>query len=370
MPKIKGGQISILIGTRPTLIKHAPIIRELERQNVPFFLIHAGQHYSFEMDRIFFRDLGIKYPKYVLKSVRKAKGHGAQTAEMLRGIEKILLHESPRAVLVGGDTNANLAGALAARKLHLKVGHVEAGARSFDWRMPEEHNRVMIDHISDWLFASSTEMKKNLLKENVRGKVLLTGSSIVDAVWEHARIAGRKSQVLNALSLKSKQYVLITIHREHNVDAKASLERILKGLCLVSKQLGVRVLFPVHPRTARRISEFGLKKLAADHAIQWVKPQGYLDFLKILSSARVVLTDSGGIQQEASILRVPCVTLRENTEWVETLSVGANRLAGIEPGMILHQTRKALNSQCDWKNPFPAGASRKIVSFVKKECYR
>lgn len=360
--------IGILVGTRPTIIKHAPLIREFKKRNLPFFVIHAGQHYSDRMDGIFFRELEIPYPKYVLNSVKHAKGHGAQTARMLRGIEEILVKEKPAALLVGGDTNANLAGALAARKLHLRLGHVESGARSFDWRMPEEHNRVMIDHISDWLFTPSPAMKKNLICENVRGKILVTGSTIVDAVKEHSELASDKSRILEKLNLDPNQFMLVTVHREHNVDSRRNLRKILVSIRNISKHFPFPVIFPLHPRTRLRIKSFGLGNIVNGRDVRFIDPLGYLDFLCLLESARVVLTDSGGVQQEACILKVPCVTLRENTEWTETLDVRANRLAGIEPDSVLRSVKEAVNSRRNWMNPFQSGASRKIVSFVVCEC--
>lgn len=351
--------IAVTVGTRPGIVMFSPIIRELERRGADFFVIHTGQHYSYNMDQAFFEDLELREPDYKLDTVKTCVYHGEQTAEMLKGIERVLLAEKPRLVLVGGDANTNLAGALAARKLRLNVGHVEAGERSYDWRMPEEHNRVMIDHISDVLFVTNEKGRANLLRENVRRKIVVSGNPIVDAAQQNLGIAGRKSRILDECGLHSKKYFVLTLHREENVDSKKNLSDALRGVREVAETTGTQVQFMAHPRTLKRIREFGLEKTAdaAGDGLQIRAAIGYLDFLRLMSDASLVLTDSGGVQQEACILGVPCVTLRENTEWTETLEIGANALAGTEPKRIVEAVRRMLQAKKGWDVPFGDGQS-------------
>jgi UDP-N-acetylglucosamine 2-epimerase (non-hydrolysing) len=360
--------ICIIVGTRPGIIKFSPIIREIEKRNKPFFIIHTGQHYSYNMDRLFFDELDLPHPKHRVPSVSQAKYHGAQTAKMLGGIEKALLKEKPKFVLVGGDANTNLAGALAARKLHIHLGHIEAGLRSDDWRMPEEHNRVMIDHISNLLFAPTEKSKKNLTRENVKGSIFITGNTIVDAIRQNVVIAKVKSKIKERLDLKNKDYLLLTLHREENIDFKENLVDILKAAKLVTETLGLEAVFPIHPRTKKRIRYFELGPLLKDiKKLRTIDPTGYLDFLTLLESCRLVLTDSGGVQEESCILRTPCVTLRENTERPETVTVGGNVVAGTKPATIMNKVRAIAHVQRTWKNPFGEDASRKIVDIVEEE---
>ena len=352
-------RIGVVVGTRPGIVMFSPIVRELERQGADFFVVHTGQHYSFNMDRAFFDDLELREPDHKLETVRTCIYHGEQTAEMLKGIERVLLHEKPRCVLVGGDANTNLAGALAARKLRLAVGHVEAGERSYDWRMPEEHNRVMIDHISDVLFVTNEKGRTNLLREGIRGRIVVSGNPIVDAARQNQAIALQKSRILDKLGLHPKEYFVLTLHREENVDSRENLSDVLRAVREVAEQTGTQVQFIAHPRTLKRIGEFGLQRDVdrAGDVVQVQEAIGYLDFLKLASDARLVLTDSGGVQQEACILGVPCVTLRENTEWTETLEIGANALAGTDPQRIVETVSRMLEVERGWDVPFGDGRS-------------
>lgn len=358
-------KVGVVIGTRPGIIMFSPIIRELEKHKINFFVIHTGQHYSYNMDRQFFEDLKLQEPQYKLNTVQYCKYHGEQTAEMLKGCEQVLVKEKPKIVIVGGDANSNLAGALAARKLHVNVGHVEAGERSYDWRMPEEHNRRMIDHVSDYLFATGEKAKENLLKENIQGKIFVTGNPIVDAVYQNLEICRRKNS-LKSFGLTSSEYCLATIHREENVDFMENLANLLEGLKLVAKEGGIKVILFAHPRTAKRVRQFGLNgRIENSNDIRIKKAVGYLEFLNLLSRATLVLTDSGGVQQESCILKIPCVTLRENTEWVETLELGCNTLAGTNPEHILKAAQKMVNLKRNWNNPFGNGkAAEKIVKII------
>lgn len=361
-------RVCVVVGTRPGIIKMSPIIRELGQREVPFFVLHTGQHYSHNMDRQFFDDLELPIPRYHLVTVRDHSTHASQTAEMMKGIEEALIIEKPEIVLVCGDANTNLSGALAARKLGLKVGHVEAGLRSYDWRMPEEHNRVIMDHICELLFPPTEQAKQNLVRENVRGKISVTGNTIVDASLQNSEIARRKSTILRELGLNNGDYLLLTMHREENVDDEANLKMAIDSIGLLSSQYqGFEILFPMHPRTAKRLSQTGLMgKIQSIPNLRLIQPLGYLDFLLLISHATLILTDSGGIQEEACILRVPCVTLRENTERPESITVGANMLAGLEPERVLKAAKEMTGRHRDWPNPFGDGrASCRIVDIVQ-----
>lgn len=355
--------VAVIVGTRPGIVMFAPIIRELRESGLAFLVIHTGQHYSPNMDAQFFKDLSISQPDYRLQGVAERPSHGGQTAAMLEGIETILMKERPRLVMVGGDANTNLAGALAARKLGIGVAHVEAGERSFDWRMPEEHNRRMIDHISDLLFVSGPKGATNLRREFVQGRIIETGNPIVDASVQHAEIARQRSDIKARLGLEGKQYAVLTMHREENVDFVERLRGALSGVSAAGEALNLSVVFLVHPRTYKRLREFGLLDWAEQlSGLRLVEAAGYLDFIRLLTDSEIVFTDSGGVQQEACIHHVPCVTLRENTEWTETLELGANRLAGTDRGRIVEAAMVAFGSKSEWPIPFGDGhASEKIA---------
>lgn len=360
--------IAIVVGTRPGIVMFAPIIHELHKKGLPHILIHTGQHYSPNMDAQFFADLELPQPDYKIENVAEKKTHGGQTAVMLENIEQILMKEKPVLTLVGGDANTNLAGALAARKLGIQVGHVEAGERSFDWRMPEEHNRRIMDHISEHLFATGPKAKQQLEKEAVQGKIHVVGNPIVDASAQHFDLAQTKSGSLSRLGLKPNEYAILTTHREENVDFPDFLQGILEGVSKASKKNRLPVLFLAHPRTLKRLKEFELWDWAHGlSGLQIHEAVGYLDFLNLIGHSRLVFTDSGGVQQEACIHRVPAVTLRENTEWVETLSGGANRLAGTDPEKIEAAADEALSVKAKWPVPFGDGnAAVQIVDI----CHR
>lgn len=364
-------EVGIAVGTRPGIVIMAPIIHECRRRGLAHFVIHTGQHYSPNMDAQFFEDLDLPAPEYRLEGVAERTTHGGQTAAMLEGTEAVLLVRRPRLLLVCGDANTNLAAALAARKLHVAVGHVEAGERSGDWRMPEEHNRVMIDHISDHLFATSERSVANLKRESVRGQIHLVGNPIVDASYQHLDLARRRSQALQRFDAVPGKYALLTTHREENVDARERLSGILSGVSAAAQELQLPVLFFAHPRTQKRLGEFGLGDWAASlPGLRIVEAVGYLDFLALLGNAALVFTDSGGVQQEACIHHVPCVTLRDNTEWVETLEIGANRLAGSEPERIVSAARRAIGSASSWSVPFGDGHSASRIVAIAEECIR
>jgi UDP-N-acetylglucosamine 2-epimerase (non-hydrolysing) len=334
----------------------SPIIRESLQRELDFFVIHTGQHYSYQMDQIIFDTLNLPRPAYHLDGVAEKKYHGAQTAAMLEGMERVLLQERPGLVIVGGDANTNLAGALAARKLHIDVGHIEAGERSYDWRMPEEHNRRMIDHIADLLFATNEKSANRLRDEKVLGEVFVTGNTIVDAALQNIDIARRTSRIIEENGLELRNYIVLTAHREENVDFVENLTGIIEGIISLCEASGLNIFFAAHPRTLNRLEHFGMMAMVKDHAGVILRPApGYLDFIHLLASARLVLTDSGGVQQEACIFKVPCVTLRENTEWLETLEIGANILAGTDPPRIVTAAMEMLERKIEWEIPFGEG---------------
>ncbi len=347
--------ISIILGTRPEIIKMSPIIRECEKRELDYFILHTGQHYSYNMDKVFFEQLKLPEPKYNLDV---ASGmHGEQTGKMLEGIEKILIKEKPDIVLVEGDTNTVLAGALAASKLHVKVGHVEAGLRSYDRQMPEEINRVLTDHCSDYLFSPTEKSKEILLKECIpEKKIFVVGNTIVDAIYQNLKLS--KDDIMKNLGLTQKEYILVTIHRQENVDNKERFRDIIQGIDLVSKELNLPVIYPIHPRSRKMMTKFGLD---TTDRIRLIEPLDYLNFLQLEANARIILTDSGGLQEESCILKVPCITLRDNTERPETLDVGSNILAGTKSEQILEYAKKMIQIGSDWKNPFGNGNSGGMI---------
>ncbi|MFO0970290.1 MAG: UDP-N-acetylglucosamine 2-epimerase (non-hydrolyzing) [Gemmataceae bacterium] len=343
-------RLALVLGTRPEIIKMTPVIRACRAETIPFLLIHTGQHYSHELDRVFFDQLGLPEPDFRL-NVGSGR-HGEQTAKMLAPLENIFFAEKPDFVLVEGDTNSVLAGALAAVKLHIKVGHVEAGLRSYDRSMPEEINRVLVDHMSDVLFAPTEAARLLLRKENIPDSLIyVTGNTIVDAVLQNRDLALENSAILRQLDLRPKAFVLMTAHRQENVDVPERLAGIIRGAALIARDLGLPILYPIHPRSRKMLDRFGV----ATEGIRLVDPVDFLDFLALEASARLILTDSGGVQEEACILGVPCVTLRDNTERPETIDVGANVLAGAAPDVILGSARAQLQPRPVWSQPFGDG---------------
>ncbi|MCK4234405.1 UDP-N-acetylglucosamine 2-epimerase (non-hydrolyzing) [candidate division WOR-3 bacterium] len=365
MKKIQKPKICVVLGTRPEIIKLSPIFSELKRKKIRYNLIHTGQHYSLKMDKIFFADLRIPEPHYLLGIGPGT--HGRQTGTILMRIEKIFLKDKPDIVLVEGDTNSVFATALAASKLKIKVGHIEAGLRSFDREMPEEVNRILTDHVSDFLFAPTEISKKNLITEGIdKRKIFVTGNTIVDATIENIKIAEKKSKILTDLLISNKTYFLVTLHRVENVDNKNRLKEIISAIRELCRTH--LVIFPIHPRTTKRIKEFNLSKpIKRIKNLKIIEPLGYLDFLKLERNARLVLTDSGGIQEETCILNIPCVTIRENTERPETVSVKSNIIVGWKSVDIINGVYKMLKKKRTWKQPFGNGkAAKKIVDIISK----
>lgn len=354
-------KIAIVLGTRPEIIKMSPVIRECTKRDVDYFILHTGQHYTYNLDKVFFEQLELPDAKYNLDV--GSGSHGAQTGTILREIENVLIQEKPDVVLVEGDTNTVLAGALAATKLHIKVGHVEAGLRSYDRTMPEEINRVLADHCSDYLFAPTEKSKQILLGEGIpTTRIVVTGNTVVDAVYQNLSICEGRTTPLHELGLVSGEYFLATAHRQENVDFKTRFESIISGLERVAGAFGLPVIYPIHPRSRKMMDRFGLKSTG----ILFIDPVDYLSFLQLESKAKLVLTDSGGVQEETCILNVPCVTLRDNTERPETLEVGSNILAGTKAETILAATTEMLGRTVNWANPFGDGsASEKIIGVLE-----
>lgn len=322
-----------ILGTRPQLVKAAVLSMGLKK-DFKEIIVHTGQHYDEQMSAVFFNDLGIPRPKY---SLRIGSGpHGEQTGRMLIEIEKVLIKEKPDLIIIEGDTNSALAGALAAIKLHIPIAHVEAGLRSYNRKMPEEINRILIDHVSEFLFCPSISAKKNLLQEGIKNNVFVTGDVMFDALKYFSVVAKKKSKILKKLNLKTKKYNLLTIHRAENTN-KNNLTEIFEAL-IQSKQFFV---FPIHPRTLKFLKEFKiLEKLEKNKNFLLIEPVSYLDMLLLGKNAEKILTDSGGLQKEAYWLRVPCVTLRNETEWIETVKSGWNILVGSKEDKIIRVLKK------------------------------
>jgi UDP-GlcNAc3NAcA epimerase len=363
-------KITTIVGARPQFIKAAPVSKALYAAGIREFLVHTGQHYDHEMSQVFFTEMGIPKPDINLSA--GSGTHGKQTAAILAGVEQILLTEQPDWVLVYGDTNSTLAGALAAVKLQIPIAHVESGLRSFNRSMPEEHNRVLTDHCADLLFCPTQTAVDNLAQEGLpdpRGhnpaRVLWVGDTMYDAVLQFSARARESSTILKDLGLVSKDYLLVTVHRPYNSDSPESLADILAALI----ETGEEVVFPVHPRTRSRIEALSnLRLQSGGGRVRLIDPVGYLDMLALEQNARMILTDSGGIQKEAYFFQVPCVTLRPETEWLETVEAGWNKLTGANREQILAAVRSfgPLNSAPP--DIFGDGrAAERIVATLMKE---
>ncbi len=330
-----------VVGARPNFMKIAPLWRAIaSRGFATQKLVHTGQHYDAAMSDVFFADLGMPVPDVFLGV--GSGSHGEQTAAVLRAMEKLLERERPDLLIVAGDVNSTLASALAAAKLGVPVAHVEAGLRSGDRRMPEELNRLLTDQLSDLLFTPSPDADAHLAREGIAsGKIHLVGNAMIDTLLEHLE-AARRSGVLARMGLKAREYAVLTLHRPSNVDDREHLKPLLRA---IGELAAVKpVLFPAHPRTRKRLAELGVEPPAG---LRIMEPLGYLEFLALTDSAAAVLTDSGGLQEETTVLGVPCLTLRENTERPVTIEQGTNVLVGLNPERIVEEGRKALRGE--WK---------------------
>ena len=321
-------KIASIIGARPEFIKEAPLAKRLRKYHNEI-IVHTGQHYDYEMSKVFFGELAIPKPDY---NLNVGSGlHGGQTGKMIIKLEKVFLKEKPDMVIVYGDTNTTVAGALAASKLNIKLAHIEAGMRSYDKKMPEEINRIVTDHVSDILFCPTNTAVHNLKKEGVLKNVFNVGDVMIDAIKENINAAKKKSHVLKRLNLKSRNYMVATVHRANNTDNKINLFEIINAF-VASKEI---IVFPIHPRTEKFLKFQGLHKKLSNANIIPIKPVSYMDMLVLEKNAKKILTDSGGMQKEAYFFKVPCITLRDSTEWVETVNDGWNILTGANSSKIL-----------------------------------
>lgn len=347
-----------IVGARPEFIQAAPVSRALRASGHKEILVHTGQHYDYLMSEVFFRELGLSNPDYNLEV--GSGSPGVQTGEMLARLDRVLVEEKPDWVLVRGDTNSTLSGALAAAKLHLPLAHIEAGLRSFNKRMPEEINRVVTDHVSDVLFCPTENAVNNLQQEGIKAAVYQVGDVMYDAVVYNENLAQRHSKILEKMNLQPKTYLVATIHRAENTDIEDNLSEILSALCELDEQ----VIFPVHPRTQQAAER--LRYPISAH-VRCIHPLSCLDMLILVQNARLVLTDSGGLQKEAFFLGTPCVTLREETEWVETVQVGWNTLVGAKRDQIIWAAKHfqpSVNYPSDLYGD--SKASEKIVEILSR----
>ena len=357
----------IIVGTRPEIVKMAPIIRALKEKSIPHVFVHCGQHYDYNMSQQFIEELELHAPDYGFKV--RAYSPGLQTGRIITLIERVVKKAKPSVVLVEGDTNGVLASALAAVKLNVPVGHVEAGLRSFDLRMPEEHNRRLVDHISTYLFAPTENSRKNLEREDVWGKIYVTGNTVIDAVIQHLPIAERRSGVLS--KLKFKQFALVTAHRAENVDDPV----VLQGFVEAFVEAPVPIVYPIHPRTRKRLRQQKLwKKLSSSKNVQLLPPQGYFDFLVLMKNCELMLTDSGGLQEEATAppLRKPVLVIRLSTERPEAVEAGFSKVVGVEKNGILTAMEQTLMGKRELPQASPYGdgsAAKKIVKILMKEAF-
>jgi len=350
--------IFLVGGTRPNFMKLAPISHALEKRNQEYFLVHTNQHYDDMMSGIFFRQLNLKTPDVIFK--RPPSTHARMTSYIMNQFEDLCLINKPSLVIVVGDVNSTLACSLVVSKMkHIKLAHVEAGARSFDMTMPEEVNRIISDVVSDYLFTISPEHSENLINEGIsKSKIFLSGDVMIDSLLYHAD-----------LNVEKKNHILITLHRQENVDNKNKLEDILKAFDYIAKTQ--KLFFPMHPRTKNRIKEFNLEKYLEKIIV--LSPLGYLEFIKMMNEASIVLTDSGSIQVETTVLNIPCLTMRENTERVFTIKEGTNMLVGSETNDIINGVNKYLEvpphsslSQAHQKL-FDGNASKRIINILLNE---
>ncbi len=356
-----------VVGARPNFMKIAPLMAEYSRhEDIHAILVHTGQHYDEIMSKLFFNELGIPEPDINLEV--GSGSHAVQTAEIMKAFEPVVLEHKPDAVLVVGDVNSTIACGLVAVKLGVKLIHVEAGLRSGDRTMPEEINRVLTDSISDLLFCTEQSGVNNLLREGISPKrIHMVGHVMIDTLLRNKEKA-KKSNILNILNLDGDDFAVLTLHRPSNVDDPVIFGRILDALTIIQNDMPV--IFPIHPRTRKNLVSCSLgKRLEEMPGFRLTEPLGYLDFLKLMSNAKVVLTDSGGIQEETTVLKVPCITLRENTERPITAEIGTNQIVGTDPQKILAAYRNATSG--NWREPqipplWDGKAAKRIVDIIVK----
>ncbi|UCC34016.1 MAG: UDP-N-acetylglucosamine 2-epimerase (non-hydrolyzing) [Candidatus Bathyarchaeota archaeon] len=358
-------EIMIVVGTRPEVVKMAPVIWALEEVGQDFVVVHSGQHYDYNLSLQFIEDLGLAKPDYDLEV--KEQSPTAQTGRMMIAIGEVVEKEEMGLMLIEGDTNTILAAALAAFKKKVPVGHVEAGLRSYDFRMPEEHNRRMVDHASAYLFAPTNHAKQNLVNENVWGMIYVTGNTVIDAVIQHMPLAEKRSDIMNRV--KYSEYALATAHRAENVDDS----RVLKSFASAFMEAPIPVVFSVHPRTEKRLRQHRIwNKLRVSDNVQLLPPAGYLDFLVLMKNCEMILTDSGGLQEEATAppIRKKVLVMRRSTERPEAVEAGFARVVGTEKSNVLAAINEILEERKEIPLGSPYGdgnAGRNIAQIVKNE---
>jgi len=367
---LEKANVALILGARPQIIKSMPFIRlSNEDKQVKLSIIHTGQHYNYEMTKVFFEEFSLPEPTVNLEV--GSGSHAQQTAKMMTRLEPFLQKQKPDLVVAPGDTNSTLAGALTAAKLNIPVAHIEAGARSYDNRMPEEINRRLTDHCSTLLFTATENCSRNLLKEGIsKDSVNLVGDTMYDVLLQQLPKVERIA-ILDQLDVKTKVYALLTLHRQENVDNLENLKRILDAIVKLKKLV---VIFPLHPRTRKQLRSFNLyTKLKEQKHVKLIEPVSYLENISLIKNARFVMTDSGGVQKEAFWLKTPCITLRENTEWAETVQLGANYLVGSNTDRIIKTAKEIIENEealCKklgkLPNPFGDGcASQRILKIIK-----
>lgn len=360
--------VYIIAGARPNFMKVAPLMKTFQKENIDFKLIHTGQHYDYKMSKIFFENLGIPEPDIYL-NVGSAS-HAVQTAKIMIEFEKVLLNRMPELVIVVGDVNSTLACTLVAKKLFIKVAHVEAGLRSFDMTMPEEINRLLTDQISDFLFTTEKSAGINLKREGINPKsIFFVGNIMIDTLIMNLE----KAKVFNSLkkyNLQPRNYALITLHRPSNVDNKKNFEKIIKILDYIQDK--IQIFFPIHPRTRKNLKMFNLKQQLTNKHIILSEPIGYLDFLNLMVNSKFILTDSGGIQEEASYLKIPVLTVRKSTERPITVELGTNTVISNDFNKAKEYINSILlNNYKLGKNieKWDGNTSKRIVSILKEKVF-
>lgn len=350
-------KIASIVGARPNFVKLAPVHKSLKRSGIKHLIIHTGQHYDYEMSDIFFSEFSLPKP-----DVHLGVGSGSSCfhiGEIIKRLEDKLVEKQIDLVLVYGDTNSTLAGAICANKCNIKLGHIEAGLRSHDVFMPEEYNRILTDHLSDYLFAPTLNAVNNLKKEGIRGKVYNTGDLSVEII-DKTRSISRKSKILEILNLESKTYLLLTMHRAENTNSKYLFIQLLETFEALKDET---IVFPIHPRTKKMFESFGLlDRLLKCSNVRTLLPVGYIDFIALLQNSIKVVTDSGGIQKEAYLLKVPCITMRKNTEWIETLKGQWNVLTGVDSKKIIKAIKKPSPNTKYSKSSFGSGKTSQVIN--------
>jgi len=355
----------IVVGTRPEIVKMAPVVRAFDEKDLPYVFVHCGQHYDYNMSQQFIDELELPKPDFGFKV--KAYSPGLQTARILTLVERVVKQVKPKIVLVEGDTNGVLASALAAVKLNVSIGHVEAGLRSFDLRMPEEHNRRLVDHLSKYLFAPTEIARRNLERESVWGSIYVIGNTVIDAVIQHMPLAEKKSNIMD--QIRFKRFALVTAHRAENVDDPVVLRTFVEAFCEAS----IPVVYPIHPRSKKRLRQQKmLEKISGSENVQLLPPLGYFDFLLLMKNCEMIITDSGGIQEEATspLIRKPVLVIRLSTERPEAIEAGFARVVGVEKNNILKAMEQALSAKNSMPKTSPYGdgtAAKKIVKILMHE---